>query len=101
VLRHLDTVHPIGTLEHDNPLRRDGDRVYGPGIFDMKSGAHLAFYALQHLVRLGQKTSLPLTFIYVPDEEIGSPTSRPVIEDVARRNKRHCSKVSFRSCRSV
>ena len=87
VLSHLDTVHPTGTLENDNPLRRDGDRVYGPGIFDMKSGAYLAFYAFQHLVRSGLETPLPLTFVYVPEEEIGSPTSRPVIEDVARRNK--------------
>lgn len=87
VLSHLDTVHPIGTLEHDNPFRRDGDRVYGPGIFDMKSGAYLAFYAFQHLVRSNLETPLPLTFLYIPEEEIGSPTSRQVIEDTARRNK--------------
>jgi glutamate carboxypeptidase len=87
VLSHLDTVHAVGTLANDNPYRRDGDRVYGPGIFDMKSGAYLAFYAFQHLVRSGQETPLPLTFLYVPEEEIGSPTSRHVIEDTARRNK--------------
>jgi glutamate carboxypeptidase len=87
VLSHLDTVHAVGTLEHANPFRRDGDRVYGPGIFDMKSGAYLAFYAFQHLVRSGQKTPLPLTFLYIPEEEIGSPTSRQVIEDTALRNK--------------
>ncbi len=87
VLSHLDTVHPIGTLAGDNPYRRDGDRVYGPGIFDMKSGAHLAFYAFQHLVRAGRETPLPLTFLFVPEEEIGSPTSRAVIEATAQRNK--------------
>ncbi len=87
VLSHLDTVHAVGTLEHANPFRLDGDRVYGPGIFDMKSGAYLAFYAFQHLVRSGQKTPLPLTFLYIPEEEIGSPTSRQVIEDTALRNK--------------
>ena len=87
VLCHLDTVHPVGTLAHDNPFRHDGDRVYGPGIFDMKSGAFLAFYAFQHLVRTGRETPLPLTFLFVPEEEIGSPTSRAVIEDTARRNK--------------
>jgi glutamate carboxypeptidase len=85
ILSHLDTVHAVGTLEHANPFRRDGDRVYGPGIFDMKSGAYLAFYAFQHLVRSGQETPLPLTYLYVPEEEIGSPTSRQVIEDTAKK----------------
>ena len=87
ILSHLDTVHPIGTLADHNTFRREGDRVYGPGIFDMKSGAYLAFYAFQHLIRTGQETPLPLTFLYVPEEEIGSPTSRQRIEDEARRNK--------------
>ena len=64
ILSHLDTVHAVGTLEFANPFRRDGDRVYGPGIFDMKSGANLAFYAFQHLVRSGQETPLPMTFLY-------------------------------------
>jgi len=87
VLSHLDTVHAVGTLAEHNAFRRDGDRVYGPGIFDMKSGAYLAFYAFQHLVRSGQETPLPLTFLYIPEEEIGSPTSRQVIEETALRNK--------------
>lgn len=87
VLSHMDTVHAIGTLSDANPFRRDGDRVYGPGIFDMKSGAYLAFYAFQHFVRAGLETPLPLTFLYVPEEEIGSPTSRQVIEDTACQNK--------------
>jgi len=87
VLSHLDTVHPIGTLAGANPFRREDDRVYGPGIFDMKYGAYLAFYAFQHLVRGGRETPLPITFLFVPEEEVGSPTSRRVIEDTARRNK--------------
>ena len=87
VLSHLDTVHPIGTLADENPFRRDGDKVYGPGIFDMKSGAYLAFYAFQHLVRGGRQTTLPITFMFVPDEEIGSPTTRAEIEAAALMNK--------------
>ena len=87
VLSHLDTVHAVGTLAHGNPFRHDGDRVYGPGIFDMKAGAYLAFYAFQHLVRSSLETPLPLTFLYIPEEEIGSPTSRQVIEDTAQQNK--------------
>ena len=42
----------------------------------MKAGAHLAYYAYRHLVRQGKETKLPITFLYVPEEEIGSPTSR-------------------------
>jgi glutamate carboxypeptidase len=53
VLSHLDTVHPHGTLDNQNPYRREGDKVFGPGIYDMKSGAYIAYYAYQHLVRLG------------------------------------------------
>ena len=53
----------------------------------MKSGAYLAFYAFQHLVRAGRETPLPLTFLHVPREEVGCPPSRRVIEQTARRNK--------------
>ncbi|MCP5153434.1 MAG: M20/M25/M40 family metallo-hydrolase [Ectothiorhodospiraceae bacterium] len=87
VLSHLDTVHAIGTKEAENRIRREGDRVYGPGIYDMKGGAFLAHYAWRHLVRLGQETPLPITFMFVPEEEVGSPTSRALIESAALRNK--------------
>jgi glutamate carboxypeptidase len=87
VLSHIDTVHPLGTLNDLNPWRREGDKVYGPGIYDMKAGAYIAFYAYQHLVRQGRETPLPITFVYVPEEEIGSPTSQGLIEDEARKNK--------------
>ena len=87
VLSHLDTVHPIGSIEGYNPWRREGDSVYGPGIYDMKAGAYLAYYAYQHLVRMGRQTPLPVTFLYIPEEEIGSPTSRGIIEAEALKNK--------------
>ncbi len=87
VLSHLDTVHPIGFKENTLPFRREGDKVYGPGIYDMKAGAHLAFYAYRHLVRSGKESLLPITFLYVPEEEVGSPTSRAVIEAEAKKNK--------------
>ena len=38
VLGHLDTVHLVGTLKESLPIRRDGDRLYGPGVMDMKGG---------------------------------------------------------------
>lgn len=87
VLSHLDTVHPKGSLEDVLKVRRDGDKVYGPGIYDMKAGAYIAHYALRHLVREGKETPLPITFLYVPEEEIGSPTSRVLIEAEAKKNK--------------
>ena len=87
VLSHIDTVHPIGTIEAELQVRRDGDRIYGPGIYDMKAGAYIAKYAYRHLVRHGRQTPLPITFLYVPEEEVGSPTSRAIIEAEALKNK--------------
>ena len=63
VLGHLDTVHPKGTIDGALKVRREGDRVYGPGIYDMKGGGYLGFYVLRHLIRLGQQTELPVTFM--------------------------------------
>ena len=86
VLSHLDTVHPVGTLEI-NPYRVEGDKAYGPGTYDMKGGAYLGFAAYQSLVREGMETSLPIRFLYVSDEEVGSPSSRPLIEKAAENAK--------------
>ena len=87
VLAHLDTVHPIGTIDGPLTLRHEGDKVFGPSIYDMKGGGFLAQYALQHLVRQGRQSDLPITFLFIPEEEVGSPISRAVIEDEARKNK--------------
>jgi glutamate carboxypeptidase len=65
-------------------FRREGDKLYGPGIFDMKGGAYLAFAALRVVARAGS-VRLPITHLFTPDEEVGSPTSRAVIEAEARR----------------
>lgn len=86
VLCHLDTVHPKGTLQHFG-FRVEGDRAYGPGIYDMKGGAYLAYAAYRSLVEAGQKTPLPLRFLYTSDEEIGSPNSRALIEAQAKKAK--------------
>ncbi|MGE0238214.1 MAG: M20/M25/M40 family metallo-hydrolase [Parvibaculaceae bacterium] len=84
ILAHLDTVHPIGTLDRALPIRRDGDRCYGPGIFDMKGGTYIAFEAARQYLRANGLPALPITFMLIPDEEIGSPTTRELIETVAR-----------------
>jgi len=86
VLSHLDTVHPVGTLEV-NPFRVEGDRAYGPGSYDMKGGAYLGFAAYQSLIAEGCQTPLPVRFLYVSDEEVGSRSSRAFIEAAAENAK--------------
>ncbi|MGE0423545.1 MAG: M20 family metallopeptidase [Reyranellaceae bacterium] len=87
VLAHLDTVHPIGMIERDLKVRREGDAIFGPGIYDMKAGGYIAYYAMRHLIRQGKKSKLPVTFLFVPEEEVGSPTSRARIEAAAKHAK--------------
>ena len=83
VLAHLDTVHPVGTLAQ-LPFRREAARCYGPGICDMKGGTYAAFEAIRQMVRAGALPT-PLTVLLTPDEEIGSPSSRGLIEAEAAR----------------
>jgi glutamate carboxypeptidase len=84
VLSHLDTVHPPGTAATTLPVKRDGDKLYGPGVYDMKGGAYLALQAFLDTAR-AEAFRVPATFLFTPDEEIGSPTTRGLIEDEARR----------------
>jgi glutamate carboxypeptidase len=79
VLSHLDTVHPMGFIKR-LPFRVDGDIAFGPGIYDMKGGAYLAYRAFQQLCLDREQSPLGITHMYVSDEEIGSPTSRALIE---------------------
>jgi glutamate carboxypeptidase len=85
VLGHLDTVHPVGTLEA-LPFRREGGKAYGPGIQDMKGGVYIAFEALRQLAGAGIATALPVTVLLTPDEEVGSPSTRALIEAEAARH---------------
>ncbi|WP_157017146.1 M20 family metallopeptidase [Mesorhizobium xinjiangense] len=87
LLSHIDTVHEIGTIERDLPCRVDGDIAFGPGIYDMKGGAYLAFAAMRAAVISGRSRPLPLRYLFVSDEEYGSPTGRAHIEREARRAK--------------
>lgn len=83
---HLDTVHPVGTLQK-NPWRREAGRIYGPGIQDMKGGNFVALEAMRQIMRAGAETPLPVTFLFTPDEEIGTPATRDLIEQEALMNK--------------
>jgi glutamate carboxypeptidase len=74
LLGHCDTVWPHGTLA-SMPVARDGHRLAGPGVFDMKGGLVLMLYALQALQALGQHPPLTPVVVINSDEEIGSPES--------------------------
>jgi len=87
VLSHLDTVHPLGTKDEANPIRREGDMLYGPGAYDMKAGAYLAFDAYRRLLAAGGNSQLPVRFMFVPEEERGSPYSRKYIKQAAAQAK--------------
>ncbi len=86
VMGHLDTVHPIGTLA-TLPFRRDGSRAWGPGILDMKGGNYLALEAINQLARARIATRLPITVLLTSDEEVGSPSTRDLIEAEAARHR--------------
>lgn len=85
ILSHIDTVHPKGTLA-EFPFRMEGDMAYGPGLYDMKAGAYLALRAVAATHQAG-RLALPVTHLFVSDEEVGSPTSRALIEQLAREAK--------------
>jgi glutamate carboxypeptidase len=83
---HLDTVHPVGTIEQ-NPWRVEDGLCYGPGILDMKGGNFVTVEALNQLALAGIETSLPVTVLFTPDEEVGTPSTRELIEMEARKNR--------------
>jgi glutamate carboxypeptidase len=86
VLSHLDTVHPMGFIER-LPFKIEGDSAFGPGIYDMKGGAYLAYHAFRQICATPERSPLGITQLYVSDEEIGSPTSRALIEAEGRKAK--------------
>lgn len=83
LLGHCDTVWPHGTLARW-PFSISGDRATGPGIFDMKAGLVQIFHALSAIAALPEASDLAgITVLVTTDEEIGSPTSRGLIESEA------------------
>ena len=87
VLGHLDTVQLVGTLARMLAVRRDGDRLYGPGVLDMKGGMYLAVHAIEKVIERRERLNLPVTFMFIPDEEIGSPSTRALIEAEAHAHR--------------
>lgn len=82
VLCHFDTVHPVGAFTV--PWKVEGDRAYGPGIYDMKGNIVQLLWALRTNQALGLGWP-QLELLFTPDEEVGSMASRPAIESAALR----------------
>jgi len=80
---HMDTVFDDGTVAARPYTERDG-RAYGPGVDDMKGGLLAGLYAISALRTNGGLPFRTLTFVANPDEEIGSPSSLPVIREFAQ-----------------
>jgi glutamate carboxypeptidase len=85
LLGHFDTVWDVGQLER-MPLREEGGRLHGPGIFDMKAGITVAIHAVRAMRALSPGSMPELVMLWTTDEEIGSGTSRAAIELEAQRS---------------
>lgn len=83
LLCHMDTVFPLGTI-HKTPYREEGEKIFGPGTLDMKAGIVIALAAVESTQRSGMKR--PVTLLCTSDEEIGSHTSRALIEKLAKES---------------
>lgn len=84
LLGHHDTVWPRGTLA-TMPWSVSGDIVSGPGTDDMKGGILIAFHAVGELLRRSGEEALDgVSILITADEELGSPTSQALIEQLAQ-----------------
>lgn len=85
ILCHFDTVWPSGEAKK-RPFTIEAGRAKGPGVHDMKGGVLIGLFMLKTLQHLGFKPDHKLVFLLTSDEEVGSPTSRPLIEAEGRRS---------------
>ena len=84
VLCHMDTVWDADETRK-RPFRVEGGKAYGPGVYDMKSGIVQTIYAVKALIDLGMVPGKKIVVLHTSDEEIGSPSSRPIIEEEAMK----------------
>jgi len=84
LLGHLDTVYDLGTLQI-MPWREENGKLYGPGVFDMKSGITQMMFALAALRGIRGRLPRPVKVLLVSDEEAGSDSSRAITETLARQ----------------
>lgn len=83
ILGHTDTVHPRGAVK-ERPWRAEGNRIFGPGVFDMKANCALALEVLRACETAGLRPSRPVTLLFTCDEESGSPSGRGLVEAEAK-----------------
>lgn len=82
ILCHMDTVFPVGTILN-MPFHQERDKIFGPGVLDMKGGIVVAINAVKTLQLRGEMPDYPITILFTSDEESGSHTSRSLIEKFA------------------
>ena len=85
LLAHIDTVWPVGQLA-TMPLRAHDGRLYGPGVYDMKAGLVIGLLAVRAWLEADAGRDAHVVFLCTSDEEVGSATSRALIEEEARRS---------------
>jgi glutamate carboxypeptidase len=87
---HTDTVHARGSLS-ERPWRSEAGKIYGPGIFDMKANCVLAIEVLRVLTELQATPKFGVTLVLTCDEEVGSLSGWPLIEQVAGSQRTRCA----------
>ena len=86
ILGHTDTVHPRGAIK-ERPWHTEANRIYGPGIFDMKANCALALEVLRACEALQSPPASPVTILLTCDEESGSPSGRKLVEAEAKKSR--------------
>jgi glutamate carboxypeptidase len=92
IVGHTDTVHPIGAVDV-RPWRSDGNKIYGPGIFDMKANCAMAVAVLHVCDDLGIVPRGGVTLALTCDEEVGSFSGWPLLEKLAKGTTVRCGLV--------
>jgi len=83
LIGHMDTVYPLGILGK-MPFQEKDDKIFGPGVLDMKSCLVIALTAIAALQETGQMPARPITAFFNTDEETGSYESRAIIEELGK-----------------
>jgi glutamate carboxypeptidase len=83
ILGHTDTVHPRGSIK-ERPWRTEENRIYGPGVFDMKANCALALEVLRACEATDSRPQSPITILLTCDEESGSSSGRALVEAEAK-----------------
>ena len=83
---HMDTVHPVGSTAGPMPVKIEDGKLWGPGVFDMKASSVITLNAIRALQATGLMPKREIRMLFTSDEEMGSTTSRELIEGTAQGN---------------